>query len=246
MVEVADTRSVKHEFDSRQEHQRKPEVTIMDINKIEKMVDKLISHQKQLEGYSKNISELIIMTSMDAISESQGLRENLLRQGEKMYLDFKKISQELSSNEPSPFYEKYGEMVDFDAHIEYMGDDKWKLHLPTFSPIATRRKQPGDGKFIYYLVFNMLQKEKEARSMNDEKRPRILNKPMVLFEYHIAPGPRVFDMDNTDAKSAIDGMHGFFFTDDNAFKIDLAETSVEDEDQYTDIYVMESPLSIKK
>lgn len=211
--------------------------------KKERIIEQLVDQERNLKILADKLSDVarLIYTSEDGSKIAQNMAIEALRIGEKQFLKLKEsaaVIMDMTGNSP---YEIYGTTADFPAEISKIGDDKWKIHLPIFSPISASRKNSGDGRYMYYLVFNLLN-EYQKKYKNTDAELRILEEPLVIYRYHILPERNlVFDFDNVDSKSSLDAMQGFFFTDDNAFSLTTIQNAVRSKESYTDIYVMEKP-----
>jgi len=209
----------------------------------DRLVENLHIQKVEFGKLTEKLSEIIrlVASGGGGAPTSEILVNESLRICEKEYLRLKENAAIIADKQDKTPFEIYGTSYDFEATIEYMGNSQWKLHLPIFSPISVSRKKPGDGKYIYYLVYNLLDKYWNEHK-KDGTAPTILKDPVVVYEYHIKPHRNfVFDYDNVDSKSALDAMQGFFLTDDSAFSLTVIQSAVKDEESYTDIYILEKP-----
>jgi hypothetical protein len=65
------------------------------------------------------------------------------------------------------------------------------------------------------------------------------DEPFILFVYHFGIRKRPLDADNIETKRFIDVLRRRYFEDDSALILTTAFTAVEDEDDYTEIYLCE-------
>ena len=207
------------------------------------MIERILDQRQEFKELADKLSDIALMISAGGARQAalENLSHDALRMCEKQYLRLKETACELADGQDKTPFEIYGTATDFQVSIDRVGEKSWRLHLPVFSPISPSRKKAGDGKYMYYLVYNLLVKYwKEHR--DDGGLPSPLKDPVVIYEYHIRPDRNlVFDFDNVDSKSVLDAMQGFFITDDSAFSITTIQTAVKDENSFTDIFVLEKP-----
>ena len=211
--------------------------------KRQRTIEKLLDQEKSLRHLADRLSDIaqIVYSSEDNPQLAETLATEAVRFGEKQFLKLKENAALILDQRDLTPYEIHGTTSDFPSSIEKIDSDRWKLHLPIFSPVSATRRKSGDGRFIYYLVFNLLnQYQKENK--NTGKEIKMLKQPLVIFKYHILPERNlVFDFDNVDSKPALDAMQGFFFSDDNAFSITTIQKAIRSEQSFTDIFVLEKP-----
>ena len=206
-------------------------------------IEKLLDQEKDLRRLADRLSDIaqMVYTSSDNPKIAETLAIEAVRFGEKQFLKLKENAAQILDRNDLPPYEIHGTMSDFPSSIEKFDGDKWKLHLPIFSPVSSTRRKTGDGRFIYYLVFNLLN-QYQRQNKNTENEIKLLKQPLIVFKYHIMPERSlVFDFDNVDSKSALDAMQGFFFTDDNALSLTTIQKAVKSDSSYTDIFILEKP-----
>lgn len=206
-------------------------------------IEKLLDQEKDLKALAGKLSDVaqIIYTRDDSPQLAETLTIEALRLAEKQFIRLKENAALILDQRDSSPYEIYGTTSDFPADVSKIGEDKWRLHLPIFSPASATRRKSGEGRYIYYLVSNLLSEYQKEHKETDE-RIKILKQPLVIFKYHILPERKlVFDFDNVDSKSALDAMQGFFFTDDSALSITTIQSCTKSEESFTDIFVMEKP-----
>ena len=211
--------------------------------KRKRTIEKLLDQEKDLNTLAGKLSDVaqMLYTCEDNPQLAEMLVTEALRLGEKQFIKLKENAALILDQRDLSPYEIYGTTTDFPAGIEKIDSDRWKIHLPIFSPTSATRRKSGDGRYMYYLVSNLL-REYQKRNRGSGEQIKLLKQPLVIFKYHIRPERKlVFDFDNVDSKSALDAMQGYFFTDDSAFSITTIQKSIRSEDSYTDIFVMEKP-----
>lgn len=211
--------------------------------KDERMIERILDQRQEFKKLADKLSDMALMISAGGAKNAslENLSHDALRMCEKQYLRLKGTACEIADGRDKTPFEIYGTASDFQVSIEKIGENRWKLHLPVFSPISPSRKKAGDGKYMYYLVYNLLDKYwKEHKE--DGTLPKPLKDPVIIYEYHIRPDRNlVFDFDNVDSKSVLDAMQGFFITDDSAFSITTIQNAVRDDNSFTDIFILEKP-----
>lgn len=211
--------------------------------KRKRTIQKLLDQEKELRTLAGKLEDVaqVLYTCDDNPQLAETLTTEAVRLGERQFIKLKENAALILDQRDLSPYEIHGTTTDFPAAIEKINEDRWKLHLPIFSPVSATRRKSGEGRFIYYLVSNLLNTyQKEHKNTVDQIK--LLKHPLVIFKYHILPERNlVFDFDNVDSKSALDAMQGFFFTDDSAFSITTIQQSVRSEESFTDIFVMERP-----
>jgi len=211
--------------------------------KQEHIIARLLDQERELRVLAEKLADVahILYASEEPGQIAETMALEALRLGERQYLKLKENAAVIMGQEERSPYEIYGTTTDFPASIEKIREDRWKIHLPIFSPVSATRRVSGDGRYMYYLVFNLLN-EYQKENRNTENELHILEDPLVIFKYHIRPERNlVFDFDNIDSKPALDAMQGFFFTDDSALSITTIHNAVRSESSFTDIFVMEKP-----
>lgn len=206
-------------------------------------IEKLLDQEKELKFLAGKLSDVaqMLYTSDDNSQLAETLATEAVRLGEKQFIKLKENAALILDQRDLSPYEIHGTTTEFPASVEKIDSERWKIHLPIFSPVSATRRKSGDGRYMYYLVANLLN-EYQKENKNTDDQIKLLKQPLVIFKYHIRPERNlVFDFDNVDSKSALDAMQGFFFTDDSAFSITTIQKSIRADESFTDIFVMEKP-----
>ena len=201
------------------------------------MLRNLLIHYEMLVVDQRNrIINLRLQTESENSGRAVEIVKDFCKVNEEIYLKLKSLMYEVQDEKPVNMIAELGTTEAFPSSLTETEKGVWKFHLPPFYSVSAKRKLYNEGKHVYYLVMNLLDRyERENRKIQK------LNKPVVIFRHHIASdSPNIFDFDNIDSKRAIDAMQGYFLKDDNAQYLTVIHESVHDEhESFCDIYVLD-------
>lgn len=198
----------------------------------EDIIETLDKYEKTAAAQQDKIKQLKLLVKGGL--DTGSTVEKICRDNELLYLHMKSICYQLQGKEPANPVDEFGTTDAFDASIENMGSNAWKLTLPPFYSISAKRRFSNEGKHAYFLILRLLQ----TYEIENEKI-EYMEWPVVFFRHHICTDiDRVFDFDNIDSKRAIDAMQGYFLKGDDALYLTVIHEAVRDEERsYCELFV---------
>lgn len=206
------------------------------------------------EAESRNLQALYdLMARLDALSDQELHLElcQLLTKYEQNFLRTRTLASLISRAEERGYEqtmkwyqnsnctECQGISTDEEAdyHLERT-EHEWIFHLPPMVGKKQKNRYASDGRWIYYLVTNMLNHYENQYGHYIEA----YKKPVMIYLHYTDVNndlPLVLDADNVDEKVVTDAMQGTLIPDDNLLQLWTLHIGIPGEKTCTKIYVMD-------
>ena len=136
-------------------------------------------------------------------------------------------------------FQKYGtsESPEFNGNLEKI-QGGYKFHLPPMPGKKLSDRHAVDGRFMHYLMSNMLAEYERTHS----EKFSVMSHPVAIFVHHIERDNKLtktLDSDNVDEKAITDALYGFLLSDDNLLTLWTTHIGVEDDSTFCDLYLIE-------